>query len=114
VDYCTIVRICYRSHIVDDLLGVYWNGDYASQEEIAIVWLIYLTNLLISSSLSGIASGVSFIKMIAKGRKGTSHDLRWCQRDCYLYKESGQRVHHFGMVHSQKGLVKVSKGLFLF
>jgi len=26
VDYCTFVRICYRSHIVDDLLGVYWKG----------------------------------------------------------------------------------------
>lgn len=75
MDYCTIVRICYRSHIVDDLLGVYWNGDYASQEEIAIEWLIYLTNLLINNSLSGIASEVSFIKMIAKGREGTSHDL---------------------------------------
>ena len=102
MDYCTSVRICYRSHIVDDLLGVYWNGDYASQEEIAIEWLIYLTNLLINNSLSGIASEVSFIKMIAKGREGICHDLRWCQRDCYLCKESGQRVHDFGMVHCQR------------
>ena len=53
------------------------------------------------NSLSGIALGVSFLKRIAKARGGRiSHDRRWYQRDCYLYKNFGNLF----VVHGLKGV----------